>query len=168
MPPDIAVPGTHMPSFIESFFDAFRQPAAEERQTEAGLRLATAALLIEMMRADAQTTDTEESELRDALRHEFDLDDQALESLIAQARSEARDAPGYYAFTSRINAAFSLEQKLRLMEYLWRVALSDGHVAPHENHLMRKLADLIHIGHGDYHAAKARARHFLETKRQPA
>lgn len=168
MQPDIASPGTHMPSFIESFFDALRQPAPEERQSEAGLRLATAALLIEMMRADAHTTDTEEAELRGALRQEFDLEDQALESLIAQARTEARDAPGYYAFTHRINAAFSLEQKLRLMEYLWRVALSDGHVAPHENHLMRKLADLIHIGHGDYHAAKARARHYLETKQQPA
>jgi len=157
-----------MPSFIESFFDAFRQPTPDEAHTEAGLRLATAALLVEMMRADAQTTDAEEFVLRAALKQEFDLDDRALESLVAQARAEARDAPGYYAFTHRINAAFSLEQKLRLMEYLWRVALSDGHVAPHENHLMRKLADLIHIGHGDYHAAKARARHYLDTKIQPA
>jgi len=156
-----------MPSFIEAFFDAFRQPTADEALTESSLRLATAALLIEMMRADTQTTADEESVTRAALKQEFDLDDASLESLMAQARIEARDAAGYYAFTHRINTAFSHAQKLRLMEYLWRVALADGHLAAHENHLMRKLADLIHIGHGDYHAAKARARDYLETKTPP-
>jgi uncharacterized tellurite resistance protein B-like protein len=34
----------------------------------------------------------------------------------------------------------------------------DLHLSEHELHLMRKLGDLLHIGHADFVAAKQRAR----------
>lgn len=152
-----------MPSLLESFVDALRGAPDDSHHDETPIQLATAALLIEMMRADAQTDAAEESALRRSLKQEFGLDETALDALIAEAEAEAKNAPGYFAFTHRINDAFSVEQKLRVMEYLWRIALADGRVDAHENHLMRKLADLIHIGHGDYHAAKERARAYLDA-----
>jgi uncharacterized tellurite resistance protein B-like protein len=157
-----------MPSFLETLLDALRNDPDEPTAEEPALQLATAALLIEMMRSDAKIDADEERTLRHSLRQEFDLDESALDTLIADAEAHARDAPGYYAFTRHINDAFALERKLRLMEYLWRVALADGHVAAHENHLMRKLADLIHVGHGDYHAAKERARDYHRARSRGA
>lgn len=158
-----------MPSFLKSLFESLAESGGAEVQSEHELRLATAALLVEMMRADDAVADDEEMTLREALRDEFELDEDELDTLIAEADAEARDAPGYFAFTRRINAHLALEQKLRVMEYLWRIALADGHLAVHENHLMRKLADLIHIGHGDYHAAKARAvDHLAQIQAQTA
>ena len=155
-----------MPTFLESFFGSLSAQCDGPASSEHDLQLATAALLIEMMRADNAVGADEIDAVRHALQHEFALDEAELDALIEHATAEARDAPGYFAFTRRINEALPLARKLRLMEYLWRVALADGHLAAHENHLMRKLADLIHIGHGDYHAAKARARSYLEAKGQ--
>ena len=67
-------------------------------------------------------------------------------------------ATDYFQFTSLINKQCSLEQKVRIVENMWHVAMSDGHISAHENHLMRKIADLLYVGHADYIAAKQRAR----------
>ncbi len=157
-----------MPTFLQSFFKTLTEQSDGSASYEHDLRLATAALLIEMMHADSDIGEDEIDTVRNALRHEFELDEPELDRLVEHATAEAREAPGYFAFTQRINEAFSLARKLRVMEYLWRVALADGHLAAHENHLMRKLADLIHIGHGDYHAAKERARRYLQAKGEAA
>lgn len=150
---------------LQNFFQQLTSPNADEGGDESELQLATAALLVEMMRADDTLDATEQTTVREALRQEFALDTQALDALITLAEAEARDAPGYYAFTSRINQHFSAAQKVRLMEYLWRVALADGKLAAHEGHLIRKLADLIHVGRGDNSLAKQRAKEFLAARR---
>ncbi len=149
---------------LQNFFQKLTSTSVEDGANESDLQLATAALLVEMMRADDTLDATEKSALRDALRQEFALDTNALDELITLAEAEARDAPGYYAFTSRINQNFSAAQKVRLMEYLWRVALADGHLSAHEGHLMRKLADLIHVGRGDLILAKTQAQEFLAAR----
>jgi uncharacterized tellurite resistance protein B-like protein len=41
---------------------------------------------------------------------------------------------------------------------MFRVAYADQHLSAHENHLMRKVASLLHVSHGDYVAAKLRAK----------
>ena len=68
-----------------------------------------------------------------------------------------RDAVGYHEFTSRLKNALGAEQRAKVIEYMWQVAFADGRLDAHENHLMRRIADLLHVGHGDYVAAKARA-----------
>ena len=122
------------------------------------LQLATAALLVEMMGADQTLAAEEAAAIREILATEFALDNAEVDALLEQARHEAREAPGYHPFTSRLNDALDPAQKARLIEQLWVIALADGRICAHENHLMRKLADLLHVSHGDYVAAKARAR----------
>jgi uncharacterized tellurite resistance protein B-like protein len=51
-----------------------------------------------------------------------------------------------------------LPEKVRIIEYLWQVVYADGKISAHENHLMRRLVDLLHISHGDNIAAKMRAK----------
>jgi uncharacterized tellurite resistance protein B-like protein len=41
---------------------------------------------------------------------------------------------------------------------MWQVAYADAEISAHENHLMRRIAELLHIAHGDYIAAKMRAK----------
>ena len=153
-----------MPSFLKQIFQAVTDRESADSARELNLQLATAALLVEMVHADHAVAPEEEAALRGALAHDFDLDQTALESLIREAEHAAKNAPGFFAFTKEINATLPIEDKVRIMEYLWRIALADGTVAAHENHLMRKLADLIHVGHGDYHAAKRRAAEHLARR----
>jgi uncharacterized tellurite resistance protein B-like protein len=134
------------------------QPSGETAPSEHALQLATAVLLVEVMRTDTRIAPEERNTVLDALREKFALRDDELARLLELAEAESDEASDFYRFTSQINKGFSIESKVRIVEYLWQVALADGHLSHHENHLMRKLGDLLHIPHADYVAAKQRAR----------
>ena len=147
---------------LDAIRDFFRHSLAahadDAREDEHRLQLATAALMLEMSRVDGEVAEAEEQAMRTALEERFGLDRAAVEALLALAESEARESAGDYAFTSLINKGFSAEEKVRVIEYMWQIAYADGHVDAHENHFMRKLADLLYISRADYAAAKKRAR----------
>ena len=149
---------------IKDFFSQFIEPGITTTITTAGstatpaLQIATAALLIEMMRMDSELRDAERQAIASTLQTRFNLDTTQIETLIALAEQEAREATDYYQFTSLINKHCDLAQKVQIIENLWHVAMIDGHLDAHEQHLMRKLADLLYVGHADNVAAKQRAR----------
>lgn len=128
-------------------------PAAAEHT----LQLATAVLLVEVMRSDAELHADERGAVVHALRDKFALAPDELDRLLELALETARGATDFFAFTSRINAAYTMEQKVRMVEHLWRVAYADGTLSAHENHVMRRLSDLLHVPHGAYINAKMRA-----------
>lgn len=145
---------------IKDFFERFIEPGtrADAPEGEQALRLATAALLCEMMRMDDRVDAQEQAAIAAALRREFALTAEQIDTLMALAAREAHEAHDYYQFTSLINRRCDAAGKVRIIENLWRVAMADGHLDAHELHLMRKLADLLHVGRADYVAAKQRAR----------
>jgi uncharacterized tellurite resistance protein B-like protein len=144
---------------IKSFFAQFIEPdIASSCTSSSSLQVATAALLLEMMRIDNELKDEERLAIASTLQTQFSLGREQIETLMALAEQEAREANDYYQFTSLINKHCDLPQKIQIIENLWHVAMIDGHLDAHELHLMRKLADLLYIGHADYVAAKQRAR----------
>jgi uncharacterized tellurite resistance protein B-like protein len=142
---------------IRGFFDRHvgAAPAADETRA---IQLATAALLVEVARIDSAFTEGERAAVLRAVRDRFGISDAEAAALIDLAEAEARQAHDYFQFTSLVNRHFDAEQKLRVIELMWRVAYADAELSAHENHLMRKIGDLLHIPHGDYIAAKMRAR----------
>ena len=144
---------------LKAFFNQFIEPGAEQPGGDQhALQVATAAILLEMMRMDNRITDEERSAVTAALQRQFGLDAAQLETLVTLAEQQSRQANDYYQFTSLINKACAYEQKVQIIENLWHLALADGHLDAHELHLMRKMADLLYVKHGDYIAAKQRAR----------
>ncbi|MFZ4535004.1 TerB family tellurite resistance protein [Propionivibrio sp.] len=145
---------------IKGFFSQFIEPGTSQSAagSEKALQIATAALLLEMMRMDDHIAVEERNSIVATLRQQFGLDAEQLETLLGLAEQEAGQASGYYQFTSLINKACNAEQKIRIIENMWQVAMADGHLDAHELHLMRKIADLLYVGHADYVAAKQRAR----------
>ncbi len=148
-----------MLSAIRQFFDnQLNQSSVTSAPDEHRLRLATAALLIEMMRMDDDIKDEERETVVAALQAKFDLSDTETTELVRLAEEEARTATDYFQFTSLINRHFSAAQKERVIEHLWEVAYADGGLDRHEEHLMRKIADLLYIPYKTYIGAKLRAR----------
>lgn len=135
-------------------------PAAAAAPPEAGehtLQLATAVMLVEVMRADAEFGDAERRAVIAALRDKFSLADDEIARLVELAERTAKDATDWFAFTSHINARFDMPAKLRMIEHMWRVAYADGHLSAHERHVMWRIADLLHVPQGAYVHAKMRA-----------
>jgi uncharacterized tellurite resistance protein B-like protein len=139
--------------FFESHIAATSTPSDERHS----IQLATAALLVEVARIDSQSTEDERSVVLRAVHEKFELGADEAAALIELAEAEMKQANDYFQFTSLVNRHFTQEQKLRIIELMWRVAYADAELSAHENHLMRKIGELLHITHGDYIAAKMRA-----------
>jgi uncharacterized tellurite resistance protein B-like protein len=91
-----------------------------------------------------------------ALQSKFTLSRDESERLVELAHASVRQSTDYFTFTSRINETFDMGRKIRIVEYMWQVAYADGVLDAHENHVMRRLADLLHVPHGAYVNAKMR------------
>ncbi len=151
-----------MLSKLSEFLSGFIAPANElfgaENRSEHTLQLATAVLLIEVMRSDDSSTEQEQAAILKILRERFQLSDTEVAQLSGQGQQTVKAVNDLHQFTSLINRELEMPEKVRIVEYLWQVAYADGTISAHENHLMRKLADLLHISHGDYIAAKMNAK----------
>ena len=145
---------------LKDFLAQLVEPGLRAGAASSGraLQVATAALLLEMMRADDAVSAVERNSVAAALRSRFGLADAELSTLLDLAAREAGEATGYHQFTSLINKACSAEQKVGVIENLWQIAFADDHLAAHEEHLLRKIADLLYVPHAEYVAAKQRAR----------
>lgn len=143
---------------LKDLLDSFTAPAAAAGHDAHSLQLATAVLLVEVMRADPQTAEAERRTVVAALRQKFSLADDELARLVELAEAKSRGASDFHQFTSVINERFSQDEKVRIVEHMWEVAYADGHLDAHENHLIARVAELLHVPHGQYIAAKLHAK----------
>ena len=146
-----------MLSRLKKLLDPAGATAADPTAARRKLELATAALLVEVMRSDGVAA-TERAAVEAAIGRRFGLAGDEAQSLVAEAEAEVRDAVGYYPFTSLINRHFGADDKERIVELLWQVAYVDATLSAHEQHVIRKVADLLHLSHASYVGAKLRAK----------
>ncbi|MEM7467678.1 MAG: TerB family tellurite resistance protein [Pseudomonadota bacterium] len=120
------------------------------------LELASAALLFEISQADEDVSAIEKDQIAAALRKVFSLGEQELADLMAAADAAVGDAVSLYDFTAVVNDQFTREQKIQLIEMLWRVAFADEVLDQYEEYYVRKIAELLHVSHKDYIQTKLR------------
>ena len=133
---------------IKQFFEQYIivTESISEDELEHQLQLACAALMIEELNT-----------LRKTLQDNFDLNKEEAENLIQLAQQEATQATDYYQFTSLINEFYTQQQKRELVTRLWQMAYADHTVHKLEEHLVRRLADLLHVPHSAFIQSKHRA-----------
>lgn len=142
---------------LKDLFAGLFDPAAATPPDAHTLELATAVLLVEVMRAEAGVGAAERQAALDALQRKFRLAGDELDTLLAHAEGVARDATDLHQFTSALNARLDEGAKIRVVEAMWSVAFADGRLADHERHIVWRVADLLHVRPGDYAAARSRA-----------
>lgn len=119
------------------------------------LRLATAALLLEMARADRDETDAERRAAGEVLARHFALERSAAEALLAQADERLEHTVSLYEFTRVLNDTLAPEERREVVRLVATVAASDGRFDAHEQHLLSKLADLLHLRRAEYATIRA-------------
>ncbi|MDH3588284.1 MAG: TerB family tellurite resistance protein [Gammaproteobacteria bacterium] len=113
------------------------------------LRVATAALLVEMARADFSEDRAEHDEIRRTLQRHFSLDLAAAQALLDRAAASADKAVSLHEFTRLLHEQLEPVEKHAIIEMLWRVALADARLDKYEDYLVRKIADLLYVSHAD-------------------
>lgn len=145
---------------IQAFFAA---DTSNEADDEAALHLAAAMLLIEVAKSDRSFGELEIDRLKGVLRREWSLDDSDLTELVSVAHDAAEANASLHEQIALVNANFSVQQKLNLVRGLWEVAYADDQLHHHEELLIRRLADLMHVSHTDFIRSKHRV---LEARQQ--
>lgn len=144
---------------LTALFDsAFARENDDPQAREHALRVATALLLIEVARADYADDLAEDETMVASLKQFFALDDAAAALLLEEARGTADRAVELQQFTRRLHEQLSVSEKQRVVEMLWQVALADQRLDKHEDHLVRRLAELLYVPHSDVIRIRNRVR----------
>ena len=121
------------------------------------LELACAALMFEVARADFTVETTEQDAVTSLLTAQFNLGADEVSTITEAAVEQADAATCLFEFTRTLNELASAEQKRDLLAMMWRVAMADNEISRYEEHVIRKVADLLYVPHGDFIAAKESA-----------
>lgn len=145
---------------LKDIFDNFASQGNEQSsaQLDHTLQLASAVLLVEVMRADSSMDAAERKTVVLALKNDFALSEAELEQLVLLAQTQAKVIYDYQRFTGLLNDHFTQDRKIALVESMWKVAYADRELDAHEHHVISKVAGLLHVTHGQYIGAKMRAR----------
>lgn len=136
---------------LQNFFNQYLVEKTENKTPlEHRLQLASAALMVEMLHVDDQVTNEEDVKIRQLIKQRFELDKTEVDALLELAHNKKHEATDYYSFTSLLNAHYSQQQKIKLVEDLWQLAYADKRLDKYEEHLLRRLADLLHVPHQDF------------------
>jgi uncharacterized tellurite resistance protein B-like protein len=146
---------------IKNFFEqklSLEQPDEPEHK----LKLATAALLIEMMQQDDQVHDDEIKAVREALQNNFALTHNETLQLCELAKQELDNAVDSHQFTRLIAKHYTQPEKIKIIENLWRVAFADSHLDPLEEHMVRHIAELIYVPHREFIRTKHKVKKIIK------
>jgi len=133
----------------------FENDACQEQ--EISVVQATAVLLFEAATADYELDEKEELQLKAALQQGTDITTQQAEELFTWAKQYCLQSTSLYPFTRVLNDQLSNNEKVVVLESLWCVAYADGQIDKYEEHYLRHVADLLHLPHSQYIAAKLSA-----------
>ena len=116
------------------------------------------ALLLETSMADEILDDVEIEALKNTLVKDFEIHQTKVDELISLAKDNIADSTSLYEFTRDINDNFNAEQRIRLIESMWKIAYADGNIDKYEEHIIRKVSNLIYVAHSDFIKAKISAK----------
>ena len=141
---------------IKHFLKQHLVLSEQETSEEDRLQLASVALLLEIMDANNQDHTKERKLILSLVQKSYSLTAEQSEALIARSEKRRQEATDYFQFTSLINKNCTLEQKIELIESLWRVTWADCKIDPLEEYLVRKFAELLYVPHIAFIKAKNR------------
>ena len=122
----------------------------EEESDLSQLNNACVALLVEIAFADKEFDETEKTSLKLTLMETYAIEEADIDEIIKDAENTVAESTSLYGYTRIVNDEFEYDDKLSLLKNLWKVAYADGNLDKYEEHLIRKISDLIHISHSDY------------------
>ena len=125
--------------------------------------LAAAALLLEVSWADHDISVVELDLISKQLRRQFHLSVDEVSTIVAESKQHHDQSVGVHSYTQTINEAWDEPRKFELIVALWQLALSDDELNRYEEHIIRRIAELLYVSHDRFIAAKLRAKRGVEN-----
>lgn len=143
---------------VTDFLEQYLVSGSEEpSRKEHNLELCAAALMMEIALADSGVDADERQVIESSIKHHFHLNDEEVGGLLDVAKREVDHSTSLHEFTRVVNDTLSREEKVTIIELLWKVASADMVIDKYEEYYIRKIADLLYVSHSDYIKAKHKA-----------
>jgi uncharacterized tellurite resistance protein B-like protein len=139
---------------IRAFLGRHLDTVIDQGDDGQAMRMAIATLLMEVARSHTDISSAERQAVQRLIGTHFALPPDVSQTIAAAAEHEAEHATSLYPLTSMINRECSLQDKRQVVRMLWEVSLADGHLDRHEEHIIRRIADLLHVPHREFIRAK--------------
>ena len=148
-----------MLSSIKEYFSSrlSPEPESDPDRRDNEIKIATAALMIEVGLADSHIQKEERQLIEQTIQNTFDLKEEDAQELITIAENEIDHSVSLHEFTRLLNEKLSREERDRIVEMLWHVAFADNVLDKYEEYYIRKIADLLYVSHKDFIKAKHNA-----------
>ena len=141
------------------FKKIFQKDASEDLEIdEHGSIKACIALMLETSMADDLLDESEIKTLKATLINDFKLEETEIDELIEISKKNVDDSTSLYDFTRDINDNFESDERIKLIESMWKIAYADGNIDKFEEHIIRKVSNLIYVSHSDFIKAKISAK----------
>ena len=131
---------------LKSVFDKKIQEENEQFNT---VQIAISTLMIQTAVYDGVFDEQEKSEILELIKKYFNFNEDQKLSLFKIAMKVNDDSNDMQQFTRVLNDNLSEEEKLNIIEMLWKIIISDGRIDDYENALIRKISGLLYISDKD-------------------
>lgn len=133
---------------LQELFVSFEQP--DESTQEYRQHLAIAILLLEVARSDHDVQELELARLLHVLECQWALSGEEAKALLEEATREVNVQVSLHEHLKVINAQLKPAEKTVLVRNLWEIAYVNGEIHHWEEHLIRRLAELLGVAHKDF------------------
>lgn len=141
---------------FDAFLKIFQGNPEAPQPNSPDEKIALAALLVDAARRDDSYDVSEKRAIDRILAAEHDLDLKAAADLRVKAESAQDEAMGLFRFTHSLKEATPFEDRVKIIEYLWEVALADGDRDAVEDNLVRRVCGLLGVSDRDSGLARQR------------
>ena len=145
---------------LKNIFASDKSLNIETENTEVDI---LSGLMIEAANTDGEITQEELNKISYSLINIFKEDPQDVEESLNKAFENKDNSRSLYYYTSKLNKSYSDEKKIKLIEVLWQIILSDNEIHDFETNLIRRLAGLLYISDVECGNAKIRAAQKVEN-----
>lgn len=125
---------------------------------EQQIQIATCALFIEVANSDDDFTEDEKKHIIELMKDQFGLNNDEVNELIELSEEQIKESVSLYEFTEIIDKNFSREEKLEVVEQLWKLIYLDDQLHQYEDYFIRRICSNLHLEHEDLIAAKLSAK----------
>jgi uncharacterized tellurite resistance protein B-like protein len=123
--------------------------------------IALCVLLLEAAHVDGECSDEEKEHVILTLTSKCGIPREEIDDFLALGDKTRKDTIDLFRFTRYMNNNFTKEEKIEVMEAVWRIIHIDGLLEAHEDHFAHKLANLLRLTHKELIDAKIKAREQL-------
>ena len=142
---------------LQSLKNIFASDQGESVETQNKELDLLSGLMIEAANTDGKVSQDELNKISSSLINVFKEDSKAVEVSLTKAFENKDNSRSLFYYTSKLNKSYSDEKKIKLIEVLWEVILSDNQIHDFETNLIRRLAGLLYISDVQCGKAKIRA-----------